>query len=514
MGGVPEDLRHARRGGLISGDRADLRAAAPLTDAIPWLALGFVVLVAAVTRGIGLNGGLWIDEIYSLVRSFRSPVVSILTEYWGDNHHPLYALLAHVTRGIFGESAWSVRLPAFLFGVGAIPALYALARRLVRQREALLACALLAVSYHHVWFSQNARGYSAMAFFAIVLTWLALRGLSDGGVRVWLWYAVLAALAAFTHLTAVFIVVGHAIAIAIFLLFIARNSPSLGTILRRATIGFAVAAVCTLLLYAAMLPQVIDYFVNRPSNLVGVSTTRWAALETVRVLLLGLSGGIIAAGVAALALGALCIGSGVVSMWRRAPAFVLLLIMPMLVTVAGAFAARGTMYPRFFFFAIGPTLIVVVRGGFAIAEWIARRSPWRVFANGDRLATAAVAAVIVLSAASLIPNYRYPKQDFEGAMRYVLATKGPSDAVVSSGVPADPYAQLWQLPWPNVETAQQLAQARDSAPRTWVLYTFPRYLESRSPDIAAVIRRDCRQARVFRGTVGGGDIIVCTLEKA
>ncbi len=513
MGGVSEDLRHARRGGLISGDRADPRAAAPLTDAIPWLALGFLVLVAAVARGIGLNGGLWIDEIYSLVRSFRSPVGRILTEYWGDNHHPLYALLAHISRAIFGESAWSVRLPAFLFGVAAIPALYALARRLVPQREALFACALLAVSYHHVWFSQNARGYSAMAFFAIVLTWLALRGLSDGGVRVWLWYAVLAALAAFTHLTAVLIVVGHALAITIFLLFMARASPALGTIVRRATLGFALAAVCTLLLYAAMLPQVIDYF-NRPSYLVGVSTTRWAALETVRGLLLGLSGGIIAAGIVALALGALSVGSGFISMRRRAPAFVLLLIMPMLVTIAGAIAARGTMYPRFFFFAIGPTLIVVVRGGFAIAEWIARRSPWRVFANTESVATAAVAAVIALSAASLIPNYRYPKQDFEGAMRYVLATKGPSDAVVSTGVPADPYTRLWKLPWPNVETVQQLNEARDSAPRTWVLYTFPRYLESSAPEIAAIIRRECRQARVFRGTVGGGDIIVCTLEKA
>lgn len=513
MGRVPEDFRHARRGGLISGDRAELRAAAPLTDAVPWRALGALVLVAAVARGIGLNGGLWIDEIYSLVRSFRSPVGSILTEYWGDNHHPFYALLAHVSRGIFGESAWSVRLPSFLFGVAAIPALYALGRRLLSQREALLAGALLAVSYYHVWFSQNARGYSAMAFFAIVLTWLALRGLSDGEVSVWLWYAVLAALAAFTHLTAVLIVIGHAIAIAIFLLM-ARTSPSVVTILRRAATGFVLAAVCTVLLYAAMLPQVIDYFVNRPSNLVGVSTTRWAALETVRVLLLGLSGGLIAAGVAALALGVVCLGSGLISLWRRNPAFVLLLIMPMLVTVAGAFVARGTMYPRFFFFAIGPTFIVVIRGGFAIAEWIARRSPWRVFANAERLATVAVAAVIVLSALSLIPNYRYPKQDFEGAMRYVLATKGPSDAVVSSGVPADPYTQLWQLPWPNVETAQQLAQARGAAPRTWVLYTFPRYLASRSPDIAAVIRRDCRQARVFRGTVGGGDIIVCTLEKA
>ena len=469
--------------------------------------------VAVVARAIGLSSGLWIDEIYSLLHSFRSPVSSILTEYWGDNHHPLYALLAHATRGVFGESAWSVRLPSLLFGVATVPALFFLARRLLSQREALLASALLAVSYHHVWFSQNARGYSALAFFTVVLTWLALRGLSESEPRAWYWYAALAALSAFTHLTAVLVVVGHAAAVAITLGIVDAARADRGVIARRAAIGFVLAAVLTVGLYAAMLPQVIDYFVNRPSALVGVSTTRWAVLETLRVLLLGLNGGILAAGVVVLALGALCVVSGVVSLWQRSPAFVLLLAMPILMTIAGAAIARGTMYPRFFFFAIGPMLIVVVRGAFAVGEWIAQRSSQRVV-SAEQLGTIAVGAVVVLSALSLVPNYRYPKQDFEGAMRYVLGAKGPSDAVVSSGVPADPYATLWNLPWPNVENARQLAQARDAAPRTWVLYTFPRYLESRSPDIADVLRRECRPARVFRGTVGGGDIVVCTLEKA
>jgi uncharacterized membrane protein len=400
-----------------------------------------------------------------------------------------------------------------LFGVATVPALFFLARRLLSQREALLASALLAVSYHHVWFSQNARGYSALAFFTVVLTWLALRGLSQGEPRVWYWYAVVSALAAFTHLTAILVVVGHAAAVATTLIMLDRARSDRAVIARRAAIGFALAALLTVLLYAAMLPQVIDYFVNRPSALVGVSTTRWAALEAVRVLLLGLDGGILAAGIVVLALGVLCVGSGVVSLWRRSPAFVLLLAMPILMTIAGAAIARGTMYPRFFFFAIGPMLIVVVRGAFAVGEWVARRSGQR-FLSGELLGTVAVGAVVLLSALSLVPNYRYPKQDFEGAMRFVLGAKGPSDAVVSSGVPADPYATLWNLPWPNVENARQLAQARDAAPRTWVLYTFPRYLESRSPDIADVIRRECRPARVFRGTVGGGDIVVCTLEKA
>ncbi len=509
MGGLSEDLRHARRGGLI----ASQATIAARQDAIPWVALGALVAVAAVARGIGLNGGLWIDEVYSLLYSFRSPVSRILTEYWGDNHHPLYALLAHATRGVFGESSWSVRLPSVLFGVATVPALFLLARRLLSQREALLASALLAVSYHHVWFSQNARGYSAIAFFTVVLTGLALRGLSGSQPRVWYWYAVVSALAAFTHLTAVLVVLGHAAAVAVTLMILGRARAGRGIIARRAVIGFVPAAVLTLALNAAMLPHVIDYFVNRPSVLVGVSTTRWAVLETVRVLLLGLSGGVLAAGIVALTLGAVCVGSGVLSLWRRSPEFVLLLALPVFMTIAGAAIARGTMYPRFFFFAIGPTLIVVVRGAFAVAEWIAQRSSGR-FVSAERLGTIAIGAVVILSTLSLAPNYRYPKQDFEGAMRYVLGAKGPSDAVVSTGVPADPYTQLWNLPWPNVENVRQLEQARDAAPRTWVLYTFPRYLESRSPDIAAVIQRECRPARVFRGTVGGGDIVVCTLEKA
>ncbi|MEW5917972.1 MAG: glycosyltransferase family 39 protein, partial [Gemmatimonadota bacterium] len=384
-------------------------------EPVPWVALGALMLVAVIARGIGLNGGLWIDEIYSLVRSFRSPLASILTEYWGDNHHPLYAVLAHASRGAFGESAWSVRLPALLFGVATIPALFALAERLVSRREALLAGALLAVSYHHVWFSQNARGYSAIAFFAVVLTWLALRGLDANETRAWYWYAWVSALAAFTHLTAILVVVGHAAAVATYLLLFDR-SPGRALVFRRAATGFVLAAALTLVLYGAMLPQVVDYFTNRPSNLVGVSTTRWAVLEGVRVLLLGLSGGMIVAGVVALALGAVCVLSGFVSLWRRSPAFVLLLMFPVLATIAGAALARGTMYPRFFFFAIGPMLIVVIRGGFAVVDWLARQTSWRLLSNPGRLASTGVGAIIVLSALSLVPNYRYPKQDFEGAM--------------------------------------------------------------------------------------------------
>jgi uncharacterized membrane protein len=59
---------------------------------------------------------------------------------------------------LFGDSGAALRLPAALFGVASLGAVYALGREVVGRREGLLAALALAFSYQHVWFSQNARG--------------------------------------------------------------------------------------------------------------------------------------------------------------------------------------------------------------------------------------------------------------------------------------------------------------------------------------------------------------------
>jgi len=506
------------------------RAAPPAGGAAPpasgesrawrrWLAL--LVVLALVARVIGLNGGLWIDEIYSLVRSFRAPLIGILTEFWGDNHHPLYALLAHTSRAALGESAWTVRLPALLFGVAAIPMLFAVARVVASTREALLAAALLAVSYHHVWFSQNARGYSAIAFFALVTTWSLLRGIGRPRLSYAALYATAAALGAYTHLTMVLVVVGHAVAVAVHLAMTAgaRGGDDVvsaaGTPvpaaarLRWALLAFGLSAALTLVLYAPMLDEVLHFFLRRPSQLRGVSTPRWAMVETVRVLVLGLGAGLAVVGGLVVAAGGVVGLAGLASFWKRSRLFVLLLVCAALATVAGAALARGTMYPRFFFFAIGPAILIAVRGAFASCEWIAARVG-RTRA-GDPIALAGIGMVGALSAASLLFNYRYPKQDFEGAMRYVLAERQAGEAVVSAGLAADPYRMLYGQDWPNLSTVAEIDSVRAAHDRTWVLWTFPRYLERHAPGVDKLLHDECPEPRVFRGTVGGGDVLVCAL---
>ncbi len=465
-----------------------------------------LVLVALVARVVGLDGGLWLDEVYGLVNSFRLPFSRITTEYWGDAHHPLYAVLAHASLLAFGESPWSLRLPALLFGVASVPAVWHLGRTVMPTREAWLAAAVLAVAYPHVWFSQSARGYTMLAFFTLVSTSALLRGLRTEGRAGFVLYGVTAALGIYTHLTMVFVVAGQALAVLIELVTPPRRSDW-----RAPVGGFVLAGAVAVALYAPMASAVVDFFVNRPSGLVGVSTPIWALQEALRVLLLGLGiGGAVLGAVLAAVSGVVGL-AGLASLARRDRTAALLFTLPAVTTVVGALAARGTMYPRFFFFAIGPAVLVAVHGGFTSTAWLVRRAGvdprW-----ATRLAVAGLSVVLVASALSLERNYRYPKQDFKGAMDWVLATRAPDDQVVSTGVPNQPYQTLYAQPWPNVSTAAELDSVRARGGRTWVLYTFERYLESGAPEVAAIIRRQCERQRVFRGTVGGGDIVVCLLE--
>ena len=127
-----------------------------------------LVLVAILTfaglvlRVIGLNEGMWFDEIATLVDYIRLPATQIIGHYTTLNNHVFYSLLAHFSAGWFVESAWSLRLPAVSFGVATIPAAYYLGRQITARREAFLAAAFLALSYLHVWFSQDARGYTGL----------------------------------------------------------------------------------------------------------------------------------------------------------------------------------------------------------------------------------------------------------------------------------------------------------------------------------------------------------------
>src|SRR5215510_12901781 len=135
-----------------------------------WLTLAFLCLLALVLRLWRLDTDLWHDEVLTLLDFVRTPIGEIVTRFPAQNQHMFFSVLSRFSISLFGESPWALRLPSVMFGAGSVWALFLLGRRLLGAREALMASALMTVSYHHVWFSQNARGYMGLLFFTPLTT--------------------------------------------------------------------------------------------------------------------------------------------------------------------------------------------------------------------------------------------------------------------------------------------------------------------------------------------------------
>jgi mannosyltransferase len=391
----------------------------------------FFTVGAALLRAIGLNSQLWCDEIVFVVNAVREPTGQLLTRFFYDTQHTFYALLAQGSVAVFGDHPWVVRLPAMVFGTLAVPALYWLGVEVTNRFEALAAAGLLAVSYHHVWFSQNARGYTALMLAAVLATSCLVRGLKQPGWGPWLLYSLIVALGAYTHLTMVFLAVSHA-TLCGWLALRPRAPSKWQCDWKRSGTSFVLAGLLTILLYAPMFADVQEFFLHKPSGLKQISTPSWALSEALIVLRRGLGENAVIA-LPVLVVGGLITICGLWSYFRQDRIVFVLFALPVLVTVGGALVARGTMYPRFFFFLAGFALLVVSRGiAVFIQGGLALLAPRASPIVARYAGIALVGVLMACSAASLGANYRRPKQDFEGPIAYIEAHRTDGEPVVTA----------------------------------------------------------------------------------
>ncbi len=465
-------------------------------EPVPWKLLLALTVLAAVLRAIGLNDGLWYDEIRTLLDSVHAPLVRIVTVFPGDNQHTLFSVLAHLSISTFGDHPWSLRLPSMVLGTVTVPALYFFAREFVGRAEALLASLLLAVSYHHVWFSQSARGYAALTLFAVLCTWLLLRGLRSNERRDFIAYAVFAALGVYTHVSMVFLVASHA---ALCVIPLGMPSTDRARIARwkLPLLGFMLAGVFSLLLYSPVLLAVQQSVVDKPAAVKG-ATTSWALLELVKGLRIGLGSVVVVAAGGALFL------AGLWSYFRQSRFLLGIFLLPGVLTIGAAVVLGRPVRPRFVVFLIGFGLLIVVRGALEVARLIQRRSGH----SATPLGVGLVLAIALASAASLRTNYRYPKQDFIGAMRFVDDRVAPGEPIHTAGPAAYPYRAYFNRDWPAVGSPEALQAARAGGRRVWMVYTLPAYVD---PGLLQLMDAGCDVRETFRGTVGGGDVTVCSL---
>lgn len=148
------------------------------------IVISLLTLLAFALRLYQLGGpSLWYDELLELdvaQGSFRE----IGPQLVRHAAMPLdyYLLYAWIQGG--RQEAW-VRFPALLFGVLTIPLLYKLAASLFNKRVGCVAALLLTPASIGVYYSQNARPYAMLMFWALLTFWGLWRTYQTNQTRYW-----------------------------------------------------------------------------------------------------------------------------------------------------------------------------------------------------------------------------------------------------------------------------------------------------------------------------------------
>lgn len=493
-------LRDAFRGAGLPAAASGLPEVAGRPP-VRWGVVALLVGAAALPRLIGLDQDFWVDEMATAVTYLRLPVWKVVQSYHSANQHLLYSVLGSLSFALFGESEAAARLPAVLFGILGVGALYFLGRRVTPERQAVGASVLLAVSYHHVWFSQSARGYTGMISFSVLGTAFFLRALAGNRGRDWTAYVACMTLGVLCLQNTVFVLMGHA---ASYLLALprwrewrSRQAP----LTRRVAWSAALVALLSTAGHSLVLPQMLEFF--RTVDRTGLGWTSVGSLAP--VVATGLRAGLGAAGVAVMA--ALLI-VGCVSFARQSPLVAGLLILPGAFNAAALLILRYGAYPRSFLYVMPLALLLAVRGAAVLGGWAAERlaPPDRRVRYARALEVTAVGLLVCASAWALRWNYRFPKQDYRGALRHALTVKAPQDEVAAVGLAALSYRRYY-APWLRFpQTPEELLSLAGGGRRVWVLLSFPRDMRLRFPDLTRVLESEFEPVARFRGTLGDGDL--------
>jgi mannosyltransferase len=483
-----------------------------------WIALIILSFVALVLRLWNLNSDLWVDEVFTLLDFARPPINEILTSFPSQNQHLLYSILAHASLETFGETAWALRLPAVLFGVGCVPALFFLCRKILDSTTAILAAALLTVSYHHIWFSQNARGYSGLLFFTLLATWFWFEALDKNSWNWWLLYAAAIVFGMWIHLTMAFVVAAHTLVHLILLLAPKMSGDAGNSLERRAGIKpfvvWFLSVTVTFQIYALALPEFLRVGLHEESKNSEWTNPIWVLTETLQNLSIGF------AGIAVVAIGAAFVAFGWFSLFGKNRRAAFLMVLPPIFAGSLMLGLGHNLFPRFFFFAMGFGLIIIVHGAIELPRFLSKyigafvkiKSQTSRIINHRRAVRAGFAFVLLIIAASIITvprNYALPKQNFSGAKNYVETNRLPNEEIVAVSIAGEMYGKYFAPEWSTAKTVADLQSIERKNENVWLIYTLAPEIKAFRPEVWSAIQTDYQTVKIFPGTLNGGEIFVC-----
>lgn len=490
-----------------------------------WIWLSFILITAVILRCINLNAGLWYDEILTLVHFIRLPILELLSTYTSLNNHILYSLEAKATIALFGENAIGIRLPAVAFGVGSIAALWWLASSLLTKWEVRFTTLLLAVSYHHIWFSQNARGYTGLLFWGIVATLIFIRCIDKPSKRLFVAYAFTFAAAMYTHLSAGFLFASHAIAYvglnvlsrisrAYSITIPIRNYAGFSSLMP--LLGLGLGAIFVLVLYSPVIPSIFDNIQNMVQQSPGQAVVSewknplWTLLDIIRNLReLGFVVGI------GLPIVFVFFLIGLWNLFRLNTVLAMIIVIHIPLTLLILLLLSFRIWPRYFFIDLAFVFLCLVHGVFHATNFLAKivRYLPNKSESGNYIGIFACSIAVLCSLLLLPTNYKYPKQDFQGAKEFITENSKINDSIASFGLASLAFSSYYSPDWTIIKSRNELENLIEISDRTWLVYSFPTHTSRKFPGIMELISSNFDLVANLPGTLGDGNVLIYLNEK-
>jgi len=215
---------------------------------------------------------------------------------------------------------------------------------------------------------------------------------------------------------------------------------------------------------------------------------------------------LIAAGVAG--------GVGLVR-WLLLRPFVLALLVAPLAAQVAVFAVAGVgVHPRYFAVALPLAVLVGAEGVATLVNAGVRLlippEAWR-----RRVAAAALAAIVVVSAYPLVRYYAIPKQDYRGAIAVLEDLEAKGGRGVAVGITANAMNGYYGTHFLTAERLEDLLAIERAARRPIHLATtMERLLTLAEPALVDHIRREYRIERYLPGSVGDAGLRIYSRQRA
>jgi hypothetical protein len=237
----------------VSTGRSPVSSTAIQVAIIAVIFLGIILRVAVYVA----RRPLWSDEAMLSLNIASRSFLGLLRPLQYDQTAPILFLWAeHIATRLGGVNEYVLRLLPLISGVGLLITLWLVARRLLGEREALVATTFVALSTFLIYHSSEVKQYGTDAFVTVVLLAFALAVLRDpASARAWRRLTVAGIVALLLSQPSVFVLAGIGAALVV--------TPAVRTVpgwMRRLALASVLwVAIFTVIYFVSYMPAANAY---------------------------------------------------------------------------------------------------------------------------------------------------------------------------------------------------------------------------------------------------------------